>query len=119
MGLACFTLRPAPYLRRVGRAAPPCMHVSHQTNIMYALDDSHWGRTSSLLLNEAALGAPATWLSAWKHVYWKLLLGEPAPDVDDPHSVFVCGDNEEAKRLVMRIIGHIPGFKAVRVATVL
>mmetsp|Transcript_26083 Transcript_26083/g.56967 ORF Transcript_26083/g.56967 Transcript_26083/m.56967 type:complete len:243 (+) Transcript_26083:171-899(+) len=83
------------------------------TNVMYAYPDSAWGSTSSLLLSQEALGVPARWTCAWKSVFFKRVLGEPAPDPDNPMSVFVCGDDKEAKDTVISMVDVIPGFKGL------
>lgn len=80
----------------------PHLHPSTLTpspflSCRYAYPDSAWGTTSSLLQCMEALGAPARWTCAWKSVFFKRVLGEPAPDPANPMSVFVCGDDKEAK----------------------
>lgn len=80
------------------------------TNVMYAYDDSHWGRTSSLLLNQEALGVPARWTCAWKHVFFKRLMADPVNDLQNPFSVLVCGDDQDAKDTVIGLVNALPGF---------
>lgn len=82
------------------------------TNIMYFFDESQWGQTSSVLLNQKALGVPARWTTAFKSTFWKLL--EELPEPENPHSTFVAGDDEEAILTTIALVEVIPGFKAVR-----
>lgn len=83
------------------------------TNVMYAFPDSAWGTTSSLLMNQEALGVPARWTCAWKAVFFKRVLGDPAPDPSNPMSVMICGDDQEAKGTVIQTVDQIPGFKGL------
>ena len=53
------------------------------------------------------------WTCAFKHTYYKLIAGEPAPDVQNPHNVFVCGDDAEAVQITMALVDKLPGFKAL------
>mmetsp|Transcript_37500 Transcript_37500/g.110761 ORF Transcript_37500/g.110761 Transcript_37500/m.110761 type:complete len:245 (-) Transcript_37500:341-1075(-) len=83
------------------------------TNVMYAYPDSAWGTTSSLLLSQEALGVDARWTCAWKSVFFKRVLGDPAPDAANPMSVFVCGDDPGAKQTTIKIVDQIRGFKGL------
>ncbi|KAH7387824.1 hypothetical protein KP509_16G043400 [Ceratopteris richardii] len=82
------------------------------SNVMYFFDESQWGQTSSVLLNQKALGVPAKWTTAFKSTFYKLL--EVPPNPKDPHCTFVAGDDEEAVHRTAALVEAIPGFKAVR-----
>ncbi|KAI5067220.1 hypothetical protein GOP47_0017748 [Adiantum capillus-veneris] len=82
------------------------------SNVMYFFDESKWGQTSSVLLNQKALGVPARWTTAFKATFYKLL--EELPDPQNPHHTFVAGDDEEAVLTTIALVESIPGFKAVK-----
>ncbi|KAG1665112.1 hypothetical protein FOA52_007803 [Chlamydomonas sp. UWO 241] len=88
-------------------------HIVDCTNVMYAYPDSAWGTTSSMLMAQEALGVPAKWTCAWKSVFFKRVLGDPAPDPANPMSVLVCGDDAGAKATTIHIVNQIPGFKGL------
>ncbi|MCO5601799.1 hypothetical protein L7F22_055924 [Adiantum nelumboides] len=82
------------------------------SNVMYFFDESKWGQTSSVLLNQKALGVPARWTTAFKGTFYKLL--EELPDPQSPHHTFVAGDDEGAILTTIALVEAIPGFKGVK-----
>jgi predicted dinucleotide-binding enzyme len=83
------------------------------TNVLHLLGESHLGQTSSTLLNRDALGAPARWTTAFKATIF-LFLREDPPDVNNPHTTFVAGDDPEAVATTIALVEIIPGFKAAK-----
>ncbi|KAH7279995.1 hypothetical protein KP509_37G047200 [Ceratopteris richardii] len=82
------------------------------TNVMYFFDESQWGQTSSVLLNQKALGVPARWTTAFKATFYKFF--DDLPDPNDPQCTFVAGDDEEAIQRTVALVEVIPGFKAIK-----
>ncbi|CAM6037191.1 unnamed protein product [Sphagnum compactum] len=80
------------------------------TNVLYLFGESDWGQISSTLLNRDALGAPARWTTAFKATFAKFLR-EELPDVNNPHTTFVAGDDPEAVATTIALVEIIPGFK--------
>ncbi|CAM6059928.1 unnamed protein product [Sphagnum tenellum] len=80
------------------------------TNVHYLFGQSEWGRISSTLLNRDALGAPARWTTAFKATFAHFLR-EDLPDVNNPHTTFVAGDDPEAVATTIALVETIPGFK--------
>jgi predicted dinucleotide-binding enzyme len=89
------------------------------TNILYLYDDKAWGQVSSVEQNKwyclrtdkfrEALEVAARWLCAYKSTF--------STTLDDlkntnPRETQVCGDDAEAKQLVIAMINET-GFKAL------
>ena len=53
----------------------------------------------------------ARWVAAYKTTFWKTLEEPRAPD-GQPLDVFVCSEDQEAKRIVMELITET-GFRAI------
>ncbi|CAK9238712.1 unnamed protein product [Sphagnum jensenii] len=80
------------------------------TNVLNSFGENEWGRISSTLLNRDALGAPARWTTAFKATFAHFLR-EDLPDVKNPHTTFVAGDDPEAVATTIALVETIPGFK--------
>jgi predicted dinucleotide-binding enzyme len=48
----------------------------------------------------------------WLLVHVQLFLREDPPDVNNPHTTFVAGDDPEAVATTIALVEIIPGFKA-------
>jgi NADPH-dependent F420 reductase len=83
------------------------------TNVLYFFGESHWGHISSTLLYQDALGVPARWTTAFKATIARFLR-EDLPDVNNPHTTFVAGDDPEAVATTIALVETIPGFKGAK-----
>ncbi|KAH9551236.1 hypothetical protein CY35_09G004600 [Sphagnum magellanicum] len=83
------------------------------TNVLHFFGESEWGKISATLLNRDALGAPARWTTAFKATIFHFLR-EDLPDVNNPHTTFVAGDDPEAVATTIALVEIIPGFKAAK-----